>query len=114
MRVLITRPEPFTHSLCDKLARLNWAVEIFPTIDLQPFPPSARLQAGIDALYTADMAICISRAAVHFGLPLIPAPLTDYPNLQWTAVGPGTADALQTLGLKILFFQKPSLMAQRP
>ncbi len=95
MRVLITRPAYVAEGLSQKIKNLNAIPELLPTIEIRSTPHQQTLALTIQKLNTAHIAIFISRAAVHFGMNVIKQHWHPLPSIQWAAIGPGTAEALQ-------------------
>lgn len=109
MNVLVTRPASFAQSLCQQIQALGLTAELFPVIEFAPTPHLERLRSAIDRLNTADIIIFVSRAAAYFGLQAIKMRWQQLPPITtWTAIGPGTAKALQDAGVdSVLLPRKP-------
>ena len=120
MHILITRPIDFGASLQEELLLLGHQVSAFPVIDIIPTPNQSLLLQQINTLNTVDISIWISRNAVKFGMPLIKSIWDPLPTLQWAAVGPGTALALQQHGITNIIkptqppFESEALLAALP
>ncbi|MEM6638259.1 MAG: uroporphyrinogen-III C-methyltransferase [Pseudomonadota bacterium] len=95
-RVLVTRPAGQCEALVDALTQQGFSVTAVPAIEIKPVDLSA---ASIDALTGTpkpDLLIFISRNAVRYGLPRLPA--RDDAAQKVAAVGPSTAKALSDAG----------------
>jgi uroporphyrinogen-III synthase len=95
LRVLITRPAYAVAGLVQQLKKLKAIPELLPTIEIHPMPNQTALKHALAQLPTVYMAIFVSRAAVQFGMAAIKQYGEPLPALQWAAIGPGTANALQ-------------------
>jgi uroporphyrinogen-III synthase len=94
--ILVTRPARQAGALAQKIAALGGAPVIFPAIAILPPADPAPLARAHAALGTYDYAVFVSANAVEYGVPdarLWPAKLIAF------APGPGTAEALATLGI---------------
>ncbi len=94
--VLVTRPARQAGGFAQKIAALGGAPVIFPAVAILPPAdpaPLARVHAALD---TYDIAVFVSANAVEYG---VPDPRHWPPTLAAFAPGPGTAEALATLGI---------------
>lgn len=104
MHILITRPFDLATGLLEKIKAMGDTAELFPVIEIKKTPHQVLLQSAIDTLDTQDIAIFISQAAVQWGMPAIQACWPKLPKILWAAIGPGTANALQNLGIPDVLF----------
>ena len=95
MRVLVTRPAYAQEGLVQQLKKIQAIPELFPTIEILPTLHQEKLRQALEKLGTAHMAVFVSRAAVQFGIQAIKQRWIPLPAIQWAAIGPGTASALQ-------------------
>lgn len=98
-KILVTRPLEFVEGLCQGIVALGATPELFPTIHIIPTPHKEQLLNVIKILEPQDLLIFVSRSAVHFALPMIQSIYKNNLPFRWCAVGPGTAEALQSFGL---------------
>jgi uroporphyrinogen-III synthase len=96
--VLVTRPAPQAATLAHAIHAAGGEAFVFPALALEAVPPDA-LQAPLARLREADLAIFISPSAAQFGMAAIRAGGGLSPATAVFAVGPGTARALQALGV---------------
>jgi uroporphyrinogen-III synthase len=113
-RIVITRPKAQAAALADKLAALGAEPIIFPTIQIAPVDDYAPLDAALGQLgqyqwivFTSANAVAIfwerlgghlpATVPVAAASPIWPAPL------QFAAVGPATARALEKRGASAKF-----------
>jgi uroporphyrinogen III methyltransferase/synthase len=103
-RVLVTRPRDQAEALARALAARGARAVLFPTIEVRPVADLSKLDRAIDTLSTYDWITFPSpnAVAVVFDRLLarhVPLP----PRLRIAAVGPGTAQALETRGARVDF-----------
>lgn len=104
MHILITRPFHLGAGLLEKIKAMGDTAELFPVIEIRKTPHQVALQSAISTFDTQDIAIFISQAAVQWGIPAIQTRWPKLPNILWAAIGPGTANALQNLGVPDVLF----------
>ncbi len=119
MHILVTRPVGVAQRLCEKINAIGAIALPFPTIEIHKHPDEILFQTGIDTLATTDIAIFVSRHAVQFALPAIQQRWNPLPPVLWTAIGPGTAEALNAHGIQNVFwppappYESESLLATK-
>ena len=94
--ILVTRPARQAGALAEKIAALGGVPVIFPAIVILPPSDAARVTQAHAELAGYDYAIFVSANAVEYGVPdprRWPAKLVAF------APGPGTADALASVGI---------------
>jgi uroporphyrinogen-III synthase len=94
--ILVTRPARQAGAFAQKVAALGGSPVIFPAIAILPPADPAPLARAHATLASYDYAVFVSANAVEHGAPearLWPAKLVAF------APGPGTAEALATLGI---------------
>jgi uroporphyrinogen-III synthase len=94
--VVITRPRAAADVLAAALEREGARAFVFPALAIEPLPPSAALDAALDALETTDLAIFVSANAVEMGLAAARA--RGHRPARVAAVGEATAQALRNSG----------------
>ena len=118
-RILVTRPRAQAADLCDKLAALGAEPILFPTIEIAPMEDYSALDRAITALdwpegraryqwviFTSvnGVAAFWERLSVGAGGSTFahhaPAPPA---HLQFAAIGPATARALEQRGVRVTF-----------
>lgn len=98
MNILITRPQALARSLCQKIQDLGHRPECMPVIEIQP-EPHYTLAQGLELFKRVNIALFTSQAAVQYAAPLIQADPLLWPAITYMAIGPGTQQALQALGI---------------
>ena len=98
MNILITRPQALASSLCQKIQDLGHRPECIPMIEIQP-SPKYTLAEGQALFNNIQIAIFTSQAAVRYATPLMQADPLLWPAITYMAIGPGTQQALQALGI---------------
>jgi uroporphyrinogen-III synthase len=96
--VLVTRPAPQAGALAQAIEAAGGAAFVFPALALEAVPTDA-LNVPLARLHEADIAIFISPSAAQFAMAAIRAVGGLSPSTEVFAVGPGTARALQALGV---------------
>lgn len=94
--ILVTRPARQAGGFAEKIAALGGEPIIFPAIVILPPSDPARVARAHSSLADYDYAIFVSANAVEYGAPdrrSWPAKLVAF------APGPGTADALASVGI---------------
>jgi len=99
MNIFITRPEALASSLCQKIQDLGHRPECIPMIEIQP-APHYTLAQGLELFQQINIAVFTSQAAVRYAAPLIQAHPSRWPAITYMAIGPGTQQALQALGIQ--------------
>lgn len=99
---MVTRPAGQSAGLARLIETVGGSALRFPLIEIEP-ARSAGLEALIDSLDSADLAIFISRNAAEQGLKQVRARRAWPAGLAAAAVGPGTRRALEALGLDSAF-----------
>src|SRR6185503_6341767 len=94
--VVITRPRAAADVLAAALEREGARAFVFPALAIEPLPPSAALDAALDALETTDLAIFVSANAVEMGLAAARA--RGHRPARVAAVGEATAQVLRNSG----------------
>jgi len=121
-RILVTRPRAQAADLCDKLAALGAEPILFPTIEIAPMEDYSALDRAITALdwpegraryqwviFTSvnGVAAFWERLSVGAGGSTFahraPAPPAATAHLQFAAIGPATARALEQRGVRVTF-----------
>jgi uroporphyrinogen III methyltransferase / synthase len=103
-RVLITRPgkqaEPFTAGL-----RAAGFIPIsFPVIEIRPMEDSSRLDSALGGLYAYDWVVFTSVNGVEMAWERMDVQQIEFPvTLRAAAIGPKTAAALKSRGIKPFF-----------
>ncbi|MBP6104117.1 MAG: uroporphyrinogen-III synthase [Gammaproteobacteria bacterium] len=98
MNILITRPQALASRLCQKIQDLGHRPACIPMIEIQP-APHYTLAEGLELFKRINIALFTSQAAVHYATPLIQAQPSLWPSITYMAIGPGTQQALQALGI---------------
>lgn len=100
--ILVTRPSHQADALCELIAQRGGTALRMPVIDIVPTAPHAQLDEVVADLPTCDIALFISRNAVHYGVPWITQKWGAWPErIRIGAVGQGTTQALASLGLRV-------------
>ncbi|TAG03701.1 MAG: uroporphyrinogen-III synthase [Betaproteobacteria bacterium] len=107
--VLITRPVMPASRTAQRLAALGATPYVFPTTIIEPPADSAPLAAALSCLDRYYAAIFVSPSAVEMTLaPMGIQPRTVPTQLQVFAPGPGTAEALNLLGVSSVLIPETS------
>lgn len=100
--VLVTRPQLPGQQLCEVIQQLGGTAIHFPTIEIVPLLQSTTLTQQIAGLGAQDYFVFVSPTAVRISAeciqqawPVLPA------NLQWVAIGEGTAKELRRMNLPV-------------
>lgn len=102
LAVLVTRPAGQAKSLCRRLHVLGAEVYRLPTLAIAPSPLDGALRQSLHRAAAADWLVFVSRNAVEVGLDAMHrAGLSPHPSCRLAAVGPATADALESRGLRV-------------
>lgn len=96
LKVLVTRPEPQAQPLCDLITAAGGVAIALPVLDIVPILPWDESKLN---LAEQEMIIFVSRNAVILFKANLPTNLAD--NLQWVAVGPGTAATMDDCGFRV-------------
>jgi uroporphyrinogen-III synthase len=99
--VLVTRPAGQSQGLCDRLAASGFDAIAVPAIAVTAPIDDSALAALITALECYQLAVFISINAVQQGLTAILRQRTWPSQTAIATVGPGTAAAVQSLGLRV-------------
>ncbi len=96
---LITRPEPESQALCQRLEQWGLNTVSLPLLKRDPLPDTELAQANIDVT-SYDGVICISPTAAKIGVGYLAShhPKTLH-HTQWFAVGSHTQTALTAFNL---------------
>lgn len=97
--IVVTRPVAQAGKLIKKLEKLGANVVHFPVIAISPLKNQQQLLAQAKSLGNYDIAIFISRNAATFGTALIKKAGGWPRETQIVAIGDGTAQQLNELGL---------------
>ena len=102
MAILITRPEPEGHELCQQLSMLGIANHYQPLIRIEQGTSAA---VSEDLLSGADIIIAVSKSAVEWGNRMLQRTGVGWPQQAgYFAVGKNTAEALENIcGQKVTF-----------
>jgi uroporphyrinogen III methyltransferase / synthase len=102
-RIVVTRAKDQADSLSAPLRHLGAEVVELPTIEIQPAPDYAALDAAIARLPSYDWLIFTSVNGVRFFLQRLDAGRTDLRAIRakLCAIGPATRDALEQFHLKV-------------
>ncbi|MGB0864974.1 MAG: uroporphyrinogen-III synthase [Granulosicoccaceae bacterium] len=98
--VLVTRPAHQAETFCRLLDEAGFEPLRCPTVDIAPVEKSPLLCAQLEELKSADIAVFTSANAVHFAQLLRPLSEALHPHADVLAVGPATAKALESCGVK--------------
>lgn len=96
LKVLVTRPVQQAQPLCDQIIAAGGVAIALPVLDIVPILP---WDESAFNLAEQEMAIFVSRNAALIFKANLPTNLAD--NLQWVAVGPGTAATMQECGFPV-------------
>lgn len=99
MRVVVTRPAQQAQALCALIERAGGRAELFPVLEIAPPADARPAEAVIERLGSYDIAVFVSRNAVHRGMALVAERGRDLRGLLVLAVGSGTAAALHAQGI---------------
>jgi uroporphyrinogen-III synthase len=98
--ILVTRPAGQGEHLADLLRAAGAEPFLFPTLAIEPVPPSAHAAVLLRHPGAFGWAVFVSVNAVVHGLPLILAAGAWPPRLRAAAVGASTAAALRARGVR--------------
>lgn len=96
--VLVTRPAHQSAALAEGIRAAGGEALLFPALEIVPVEPQS-LAPLLTRLSEFDMAIFISPNAARFGMAAIREVAALPEKIELFAVGPGTAKALDALGL---------------
>jgi uroporphyrinogen-III synthase len=96
LKVLVTRPEQQSATLCNSIMADGGIAIALPVIDIVPISPWNESKISINQ---QDMIIFVSRNAVIHFMAGMQASLSD--NIQLVAVGAGTAETMRKHGLRV-------------
>jgi uroporphyrinogen-III synthase len=97
-RIVVTRPPEQAAGLCAAIAARGAQAIPIPVMLVEAAPPSAGLEALIDALDDFRLAFFVSANAVRFGLEAVRRRRAWPPALAVATVGPGSERALHAAG----------------
>ena len=100
INILVTRPVHQSHHLADGIHALGGNPVLFPVLEITDIEDLQPLMALIDRLGSFDLAVFVSPNAVSKAMSLINARRTLPPDLEIAAVGKGSAETLQSFGIK--------------
>lgn len=100
-RVLVTRPAGQSQGLCDRLTACGFDAIPVPAIAITALVDNSALAALITALECYQLAVFISVNAVQHGLTGILRQRNWPAQTAIATVGPGTAAAVQSFGLRV-------------
>lgn len=101
MRILITRPEPMAQALADLLNASGHDCYVWPSLTIHPPSDLAAIDHSINAMQSEDIGIFVSPNAVKYLFRhLTDAQQVRVQSLEVYAIGPGTAEALSSHGVK--------------
>lgn len=97
LSILVTRPAEQAETLCELIQNLRGRPIRFPALEIKGPENKKEAQQQLALIAKTDLVIFISRNAVQYAFPLLPdnIPL----DLQISAVGTATANALEEYGL---------------
>lgn len=98
--VVITRPRQPAEAAARALAREGARAFVFPALAIEALGESAELQAALDRLASASLAIFVSANAVERGLAAARARGPWPAGVQVAAIGEATAQALRNSGFE--------------
>ncbi|MCC7546978.1 MAG: uroporphyrinogen-III synthase [Burkholderiales bacterium] len=98
--ILLTRPEAESRQLAQALQGLDAECIVFPTLEIRPIEPDARVLACVDSLERYALAIFVSVNAVRCGLSLVRSRRAWPAGTQVAAIGAATAQALSDAGFE--------------
>lgn len=99
-RILVTRPRHQAERLCARISDYGGQAILFPTIDIQRVEDSAHNElSGADVLSGVDIVIFVSRNAVKFAFDHYLSTVDLPKDIQFVAIGAGTAEALSESGI---------------
>ena len=98
MGVVITRPREPAEALARSLEAEGARAFIFPALAIEDVPPTPELEAAIEALPRAALAIFVSAHAVERGLAAVRSRRPWPQGVEVAAVGEATAEALRNSG----------------
>jgi uroporphyrinogen-III synthase len=99
--IAITRPIDQAKKLSALITEAGGTPILFPLIEITPLADYSQFEAVISDIKDYDWAIFISSNAVQNGMPkLIKQGIP--PNLKFAAIGPVTANELQSFGAKLV------------
>lgn len=93
LNVLVTRQFDAAWPLAKKIEFFGAKVQILPLFSIESLVHDAYLTQIQQQIVATDVAICISKNAAQIILPR----LQHAPHLTWAAVGPSTAQYMQTM-----------------
>lgn len=96
--IVVTRPLRAAEVLAAELEREGARAFVFPALAIEELPPSPRLEAALETLGHATLAVFVSAHAVEMGLAAARRHRPWPPGAQVAAVGEATARALRQAG----------------
>jgi uroporphyrinogen-III synthase len=96
--IVITRPRAAAEALAATIAREGGRPFVFPSLAIEDIPPSDDLQAALERLPRAALAIFVSAHAVQKGLAAALRRGPWPPSPRVAAIGDATAEALRNSG----------------
>jgi uroporphyrinogen-III synthase len=103
--IAITRPADQAKKLAALISEAGGTPILFPLIEITPLSDYAQFESVISDIKNYDWAIFISSNAVQNGMPRLVKQGIP-PNLQFAAIGPVTANELQSFGVKDVLIPK--------
>lgn len=99
VHVLVTRPDPAGSELCRAIESQGGRATHFPVFSFAPPQDTAALEQAINQLGDQDWLVFVSPRAVFGCVPLLRRRWPELPpNVQFVAIGAGTAAALRAAG----------------
>ncbi len=98
-RILVTRPEHQAGHLCDLISANNGRAIPFPTIDIQAVSGLDNSLIHSEILSKYNFIIFVSRNAVKVAFEQYTSLINCFDQIQFIAIGAGTADALAELNV---------------
>ena len=105
-RILITRPDQQTEHLSSLITDYGGVSVKFPTVEIQPLGKTNELTEYFNQIDSYDFIIFISRNAAEIAIMQFVSNINLIRDIQLVAIGPGTAKALSSSGLKNIIFPR--------
>lgn len=100
LQVLVTRPDPAGSELCETIRQAGYAAIHFPTLTFASPSNQIAYQDALKQIGYQDWLIFLSPRSVYMSMPDIRREWPDMPpQIQFAAVGAGTAKALLAAGI---------------
>jgi len=99
LKIMVTRPRDQAVMLAQQIEQAGGIPLLFPLLDIAPVQDNRTLHEQVSRLARFNLAVFISPNAVKYGMAAILAAGALPPALKIATVGPGSAKALQKLGI---------------